>query len=135
MRKTIKKSSTNKKVKNATPTIVDGIKFRSKLEVYTYEQLKKHNIQAEYESVKFTILDSFRYNGEAVRPMTYTPDFVGEEFIIECKGFRNDAFPLRWKLFKHFLYINKLTFNLYVPRNKREVDEMIKTILEKKNGR
>ena len=129
------KSSANKKVKNATPTIVDGIRFRSKLEVYTYEQLKKHKIIAEYENVKFTLLDSFRYNNEAVRPMTYTPDFVGDDFIIECKGFRNDAFPLRWKLFKYFLYMNKLKFDLYLPKNRREVDEVIETILEKKNGR
>lgn len=79
------------KVRNATPLTYEGIKFRSKLEVFTYKLLKKNNIKADYEKYKFTLLDSFRYNNEAVRKMTYTPDFVGKEFVIECKGHANDA--------------------------------------------
>lgn len=41
------------KVKNATPNIYDGIKFRSKLETYTYKKLKEANIEAGYESTHF----------------------------------------------------------------------------------
>ena len=33
----------------------------------------------------------------------YTPDFIGEGFIIETKGRANESFPLRWKMFKKFL--------------------------------
>ena len=43
------------------------------------------------------------YNkGSKIRPITYTPDFVDPngKFIIETKGYANESFPLRWKLFK-----------------------------------
>lgn len=113
----------------------DGIKFRSKLEVYCYKQLKKYKVKAEYEKHKFILLDSFRYNDEAVRKMTYTPDFVGKEFVIECKGQMNDAFPLRWKMFKYFLYKNNLEYDLYLPRNQKDVMITIETILRKREER
>lgn len=122
----------NKKVRNATPLIVDGIQFRSKLEAYTHKKLIEAGITAKYESTKFTLIDSFRYMGEAVRAMTYTPDFVGDDFIIECKGFGNDAFPLRWKMFKYFLYMNKIDLHLYLPRNQRQVDEVIEKLKARK---
>lgn len=81
----------NKKVRNATPLIYDGINFKSKLEVYCYQKLKEHNIEASYEGQKFVLLDSFEFNGEKIRQMTYTPDFINDRFIIECKGKANDA--------------------------------------------
>lgn len=85
-RKTRKKKITNKKVKNATPNIYDGIKFRSQLETYVYKQLKAHNLKAEYEPIKFELIPSFVFCGKKIRAMTYTPDFVGDNFIIEAKG-------------------------------------------------
>jgi hypothetical protein len=131
------KSTSNKtentKVKNATPTTYDGIDFRSKLEVYCYKKLKQNNIKAGYESHTFTILEAFKYLDESIRKMTYTPDFVGENFIIECKGNMNESFPLRWKIFKYFLFKNKLTYKLYLPRNQKEVDIVIENILNVDN--
>lgn len=118
----------NKKVKNATKKTVDGIDFKSKLEVYCYEQLKENNIHAEYEKHKFEIIPPFEYDGKKVRKMTYTPDFVGKDFVIECKGNPNDAFPLRWKIFKYYLYKNNIQYNLYLPRSKKQIDETIKNI-------
>jgi len=126
-----RRSTSNKKVKNATPLTVDGIAFKSKLEVYCYKLLKEHRINAEYENVKFQLLQSFVYNDEKIRGMVFTPDFVGEDFVIECKGFMNDAFPLRWKLFKHHLHTNKLRYELYLPRNKKDVELVIKEIMNK----
>jgi len=95
VRRSISSTSTNKKVKNATPIICDGIEFKSKLEAYCYRNLAKHGIPAKYESVTFTIIEPFEYNGQKIRHMTFKPDFVGSNFVIECKGFMNDAFPLR----------------------------------------
>mgnify|MGYP000958292173 CR=1 FL=1 len=125
---------TNVKVKNATPMTCDGIKFRSKLEVYCYKKLLQNNIKADYEIQTFTVLESFKYLNEVIRKITYTPDFIGEEFIIECKGMMNDAFPLRYKLFKYFLFKNGLEYDLYLPRNQKDVDKMIVTILDKRNN-
>ena len=35
--------------------------------------------------------------------LRYTPDFVNDKFIIECKGRANESFPMRWKLFKRMI--------------------------------
>lgn len=57
--------------------------------------------------------------------MTYLPDFVGNGFIIECKGFGNDAWPLREKLFKYYLSNNMPNIKFYVVRNQKEVDKLV----------
>ena len=123
-----KKTKKQGKVKNAQPNIYDGIRFRSKLETYTYKKLKEAKIPAEYESTHFELIPKFEYNGEKVRAMTYLPDFIGKDFIIECKGFGNDAFPLRWKIFKYVLFQQKSNYKLYLVRNKQEVDQVISTL-------
>jgi len=96
--------------------------------VYCYEQLKSNNIKAEYEKTKFELIPAFTYDNRKVRKMTYTPDFVGKDFVIECKGNPNDAFPLRWKIFKWYLYNNNIQYNLYLPRSKKQIDETIEKI-------
>lgn len=123
--------SVNKKVKNATPLVYEGIRFRSKLEVYCYKKLKENKLYAEYEKHKFVLLEPFKYNGESIRQMTYTPDFVGTGFVIECKGVCNDAFPLRYKLFKYYLFKNNISYDLYLPRNQKDVDKVIEKIRTK----
>lgn len=111
------------KVKNATPNEYDGIKFRSKLETYTYKKLKEANIYSEYEQHRYELLPAFTFQGNKVRAITYLPDFVGENFIIECKGFPNEAWPLREKLFKYYLRDTKYKF--YIVHTQKEVDKLI----------
>lgn len=130
MNKSKKKSQG--KVRNATPNIYDGIKFRSKLETYTYKKLKEAGIDAEYESTHFELIPKFEYNGEKVRAMTYLPDFVGKNFIIECKGLVTDSFPLRWKIFKYYLKQENKDYKLYLVRNQKQVDAMIDELKNKK---
>ena len=124
MRKQKKKKSEGR-VKNATPNIVDGIKFRSKLESYTYKKLKEANIYADYEQHRYELLPAFDFSGKKIRAITYLPDFVGYDFIIECKGFPNEAWPLREKLFKY--YMNRFLPNhrFYLVHTQKEVDAMI----------
>ena len=129
-RKRIKKAG---KVRNATPTQVDGIKFRSKLEAYTYKKLKKAKIYAEYELTHFELIPKFEYQGEKVRAMTYLPDFVGKDFIIECKGLMGDSFPLRWKVFKYILMKQNSNYKLYLVRNQKQVDELIKKLKDEQS--
>lgn len=129
MNKSKKKSQG--KVRNATPNIYDGIKFRSKLETYTYKKLKKAGIDAEYESTHFELIPKFEYNGEKVRAMTYLPDFVGKNFIIECKGLVTDSFPLRWKIFKYYLKQENKDYKLFLVRNQKQVDEMVNELSKK----
>ena len=122
------KKNQNKKIKNATPIESDGIKFRSKLELYTYKKLKEANIMAEYEQHRYELLPAFVFHGKKVRAMTYLPDFVGKGFIIECKGYANDAFPLRKKLFEFWLSVHEPETQYHIVRTQKEVDQLVETL-------
>lgn len=122
------KKNQNKKIKNATPIEADGIKFRSKLELYTYKKLKEANIMTEYEQHRYELLPAFVFHGKKVRAMTYLPDFVGKGFIIECKGFSNDAFPLRKKLFEFWLSVHEPETQYHIVRTQKDVDQLVETL-------
>jgi hypothetical protein len=85
----------NKKVKNATKTIYNDIKFDSKLELFAYKTLSEAGIVSEYNNKVFTLIPAFAFGNEKVRPITYKPDFVGNRWVMEIKGFASDSFPLR----------------------------------------
>ena len=127
----------------------DGINFASGLEKYMYMALKKAKIHAVYEGATFEVQEGFMFNidsyerqgngkGDMVNRgqkkilnIKYTPDFVSDSFIIECKGRANESFPLRWKMFKKYVnkYLKHVT--LYKPQNQKECDEVIKLITKK----
>jgi hypothetical protein len=153
-RKYKRKKPINKKVRNATVCRKDGIQFKSKLELYTYNKLKQSKLGGEYENHRFDLLEKFEFKNTSVekhrkkgayiynkisnkiRGITYTPDFVNlkDKWIIECKGYANDQFPLRWKLFKKTINDKELNFDLYLPTNQTQVDETIRLINIKKHG-
>ena len=126
---------------------IDGIKFASGLEAYMYKALKTAKIPVAYEGSTYTIFQGFDLNvtcyercangkgdykdrgNKKILPIKYTPDFIGKGFIIETKGRANEAFPMRWKLFKHYAEHN-LNSTLYKPQNQRECDETVRLILE-----
>ena len=128
----------------------DGITFQSGLEKYMYTALKKANIKAKYEGATYELIPSFNYDkpcyerqangkgdyknrsGKKIRGITYTPDFVGTDFIIECKGRANESFPIRWKLFKMYLFHTRSEVTIYKPQNQKECDETVSLILGKK---
>ena len=130
----------------------DGIKFASGLERYMYQALKKAKIKATYEGKTFEIVSGFEFdttciarsaNGKGdykdrgnkkILPIKYTPDFIGDDFIIECKGRANESFPLRWKLFKKYVIKYLPNVTLYKPQNQKECDTTVRLILENKNS-
>lgn len=120
-----KRTKKEGRVKNATPTQVDGIKFRSKLEAYAYKKFKEAKIPVEYEQHRYMLLPSFIFENKTVRAITYLPDFVGKNFIVECKGFPNESWPLREKLFKYYIINNMPKYKYYLVRNQKQVDELI----------
>ena len=95
-------------------TVIDGIKFDSKLEAERYEQLKileragvirDLELQPEYE-----LIPSFRKNGKTWRRTVYKADFryilaEDDSYIIEdVKGSTaviTDVFRLKQKLFEY----------------------------------
>ena len=130
--------------------MVDGIQFASSLEAYMYNALKMFKIKADYEGQTFTLIDEFKFEQEAyercangkgdfknrggkrIQSIKYTPDFVGDGFIIECKGRANESFPIRWKMFKKHIHKNMKNVTLYKPQNQKECDTTIRMILEKR---
>ena len=73
-----------------------------------------------------------RSDYSAGTPRFYRADFVGHNFIIECKGRANETFPIRWKLFKMYLYHTRSEITLYKPQNQKECDETVSLILGNK---
>ena len=131
----------------------DGINFASGLERYTYMALKKNKLFEGYENEVFHFVESFNFDNESfekqangkgeytnrgqkkILGIKYTPDFIGKDYIIECKGRANESFPLRWKLFKLWLTKNKIGKTLYKPQNQKEVDLTMILIKEKRKKR
>ena len=58
----------NKKVRNATAKVYKGIKFRSKLELFTYRKLEDAGIDALYEKKKYVLQEGFRYSATVYEP-------------------------------------------------------------------
>ena len=127
----------------------DGIQFASGLEKYMYQALKKSKVQATYEGATFVLQEGFIFNVDSferqgngkgdmvnrgqkkILNIKYTPDFVSDSFIIECKGRANESFPLRWKMFKKYVNDNLKHVTLYKPQNQKECDKVIELITEK----
>ncbi len=124
----MKKAVTNKKIKNATPMEYDSIAFKSKLEQFTYKAFKDASMILDYEPRSFELVPSFVFTGKKIRPLTYTPDFIHKDFIIECKGFGNDSWPIREKLFKWYLSRNGINKPFYVVKNQKEVLALIDSL-------
>ena len=145
------KSKKKKGPVQANKISYDGIKFASGLERYMYMQLKKNKIKAEYEGKTYEIFPTFDFPNESYERcgngkgeyknrgskkllnIKYTPDFIADDFIIECKGRANDSFPIRWKMFKKYCAENMPNIVLYKPQNQKECEETIRLILNSRN--
>ena len=137
---------------NSKKITVDGITCASGLEKYMYQALKDAKIKSQYEGKTFVVMEGFEFpntsiercaNGRGefkdrgnkkILPIRYTPDFIGDDFIIECKGRANESFPLRWKLFKKAVKTQHPAVIIYKPQNQKECDKTIELILEKRKG-
>jgi len=134
----------------AKKVIYNGITFASGLEKFMYKSLKDAKIEFRYEDESFELLPSFNFNNDCyerqsngkgdfinrgnkkVLNIKYTPDFIGEDFIIETKGRANESFPLRWKMFKYLMHLMNDKRTLYKPQNQDECLKTVKLILKKR---
>ena len=128
----------------------DGIQFASGLEKYMYQALKNAKIKATYEGQTYVLQESFAFevdsyerqaNGKGdlvnrgqkkILNIKYTPDFISDSFIIECKGRANESFPIRWKMFKKYVNDKLKHVTLYKPQNQKECDKVIELIIKNK---
>lgn len=141
----------NKKIKNASPLEYDGISFKSKLEKMAYQTLKEQGFPVLYEPKKFIIWEGFRpnvpfYNKDAstrmlkmdskkVIDISYTPDLMFEYnnhlIIIEMKGFENNTYPLKKKIFRKWLesnYPNSIYFEIFTKKQLLQAIDIIKNL-------
>ena len=145
-----KKYSRKKGPVRAKKVSFDGINFASGLEKYMYIALKKAKIHALYEGATFELQQGFMFNVDSyerqgngkgdmvnrgrkkILNIKYTPDFISDSFIIECKGRANESFPIRWKMFKKYVKERIPHVTLYKPQNQKECDKVVELILTKR---
>ena len=145
-----KKYSRKKGPVRSKKVTFDGIKFASGLEKYMYQALKKAKIKSEYEGQTYELQEGFMFdvdsyerqgNGKGdmvnrgrkkILNIKYTPDFISDSFIIECKGRANESFPIRWKMFKKYVKERIPHVTLYKPQNQKECDKVVELILTKR---
>ena len=136
----------NKKVKNATKVEYDGISFKSRLELHCYKKLKESGIQFQYEPksyvlhvgnkpnlVKFYDPDKsnskcLKLNTTKLTNITYTPDFVGDNWIIETKGLKTTSYSIKMKILRSILEQSNQEWYIFEPHNNAQIDCAIKLI-------
>lgn len=140
-------SSENKKVKNARITIYDGISFKSRLEVYAYKKLKESGIPFKYEPQAYILFignkpnlvhfydpdkntKQLKLNKTKLTNTTYTPDFVGVNWIMETKGIKTSTYSIKMKMFREYLETTGNEWFIYEPHNNLQIDNAIKLIKE-----
>lgn len=110
----MKLQRSNKKIINATPISVGGIQFKSRLEASVYKTLVDRGLEPLYEPDTFILFEGFKpdlyyIDGKEkttkFQDVKYTPDFrviVNDKIVyIEVKGFDNDVYPYKKKMFLH----------------------------------
>ena len=143
---------------NSTELVYNNIHFKSKLEVDCYKLFEVENLPVKYESISFELIPKLKLQNLLVylpgrktkinkvtslkevsgilQNAKYTPDFIIEykeyTIFIETKGRANDAYPMRRKLFFHYLENRSLHedchFIFFEPHNKVQILETIQII-------
>lgn len=109
----------------STPTIVDGIRFSSKLESKRYEYLKELEKENKISNLElqpsYLLQESFRKEGELFRKVEYVADFryydneKQKEVVEDVKSFiteKDGLFRIKRKLYE-YKYPTKLTIVNY----------------------
>ena len=112
---------------NAQKTIIDWIKFASKLESRFYEYLKKHkDIKILELQPKYLLQPKFTYNWKTIRELNYVADFKIEVFwdiyILDSKWFETADFKIKKKLWL-FKYWNENT--LLICKSIKELEKIL----------
>lgn len=113
---------------------VNGVKFDSKLELVCYDLLTKLNFEFEFQK-KIILIDSFRYNKKAIRPITLTVDFVVKhndiDYYIDIKGFATDVSKIKYKMLRYQLKDNPKTDVIWL-HSQRAILQFLNNLKEEK---
>lgn len=153
--------SLNKKIKNTNPKKYNNIEFKSLLEVTVYKTLLQEGFNPEYEKHTYLIWEGVSpkipfytknifkrkncnitvissntvVDNRNLQSITYTPDFYFEynnkKIIVEVKGFENDVFPYKFKMFRKYLqeqedYLNYEIWEIFTKKQLIECINLLK---------
>ena len=113
---------------------VNGVKFDSKLEMYCYDLLTKLNFEFDFQK-KIILVEDFRYNKKAIRPITLTVDFIVKyndiDYYIDIKGFATDVSKIKYKMLRYQLKDNPKTDVLWL-HTQRGIVQFLNNLKEEK---
>ena len=151
----MKQYSNNRKIKNATITVMYGKEFKSKLEARVYQYLKERGYNPFYEYKPFSLVKGlkpnkcifyssankkkvFKQETTALRDITYTPDFTLFEFdypvYVEVKGITNDVYPVKRKMFRILLESFDTKCYFFEVRTLKDVNKMLEILKTEKDN-
>lgn len=109
----------SERIQGVHPKEYKGVLYKSTLEADTAETLDKLGLPINYESRKIVLLEGFRcpYQKNKVIGITYKPDFMVGDIIIECKGFETPEWRNKKKYLFKYLMENEPTTPYYQTRN------------------
>ncbi len=114
----------NKKIVGATKCSADGFIFDSKLELFMYRLLKRYKVDFELKR-KFIVQEGFVLEGKKVRAITWSPDFLIGNLIIDTKGHATEPFKLRLKLFKKMMEDRGEKYEFLFPSEQSQCHEIV----------
>lgn len=133
----------NLKVRNASTLEYNNIKFKSKLEAYCFRKLEQAGFSPLYEAERITLWEGIRLNKiqginghPKLRSITYTPDIIvskgNYKAYIEVKGYANDVYPIKKKMFLKYLETleDGVVYYFFEPHNERQVTQLVTKLKE-----
>lgn len=112
----------SERIQGVQPKMYKGVQYKSTLEAETAETLDKLGLPVNYEARKIVLLEGFRcpYQKNKVIGITYKPDFLVGDIIIECKGFETPEWKNKKKYIYKWLLENEPTTPFYQTHNSKK---------------
>ena len=112
----------SERIQGVQPKEYKGVQYKSTLEAETAETLDKLGLPINYEARKIVLLEGFRcpYQKNKVIGITYKPDFLVGDIMIECKGFETPEWRNKKKYIFKWLMENEPNTPFYQTHNSRK---------------
>lgn len=112
----------SERIQGVCPKEYKGVQYKSTLEAETAETLDKLGLPINYEARKIILLEGFRcpYQKNKVIGITYKPDFMVGDIIIECKGFETPEWRNKKKYIFKYLMENEPDTPFYQTHNSKK---------------
>ena len=116
-----------KNLRNSKSKEYNGVIYKSKLEASFAKILDEYSIPFEYETKKFLLVPTIRYDKETLVSCSYTPDFIlPDNVIIEAKGFPDSKWYLRKRLFiKKYILDNDFEWEFHEVHTVSKLKEFL----------